>query len=244
MNVLKTAQHRAGLNVAISKVYTSLALLGALVLIGIFASRLLVGYKGDYGDWLFVLLGCIVIGMLIGSPIAYFVGRKNQKLIRKELEEMIAVEQWMLPKYQGFLTAIQQKIQDFPQEWRRQIEAAWEQGEQKAKAICIRDIEEAIEFLREQNRQASPQYKVKNQELFLLLQQELRASEASLDQLKNSVVSQISEEMLQRKFQSTEGSFNRAKRSFEEHRDIWQKKVDESQSTIAAAQEALRSFVS
>lgn len=243
MNVLRTAQHRAGLHAAIFKVYTPLVLLGALMLAGIFISRLL-GYEGEYGDWLFILLGCIVIGILVGSLIAYFVGRKNPRLIRKELEKMIAVEQWMLPRYQEVFADFQQGLQSLPQRWHDDMEEAWRKYERQATETSIYNLECAIEILREKDRKSSQQYKIRNQEMFLRLQQELRESEAFLEKLRGLATPQLPEEAKRKIFQSMQEDFNGIKKPLEAQRDAWQKKIEASLRTIAEAQKILKDFVS
>lgn len=243
MDVLKTARRQAGLNIAVLKVYTPLTLLGALMLIGIFISRLL-GYEGEYGDWLFILLGCIVIGILVGSPIAYFVGRKNPRLIRKELENMITIEQWMLPKYQEMLVEYQRELQNLPQKWHADMEEMWRECEQEATATSIRNLEHAIEVLRKKDRETSQQYKIRNQEVFLRLQQEVREGEAFLEKLRGLTALQLPEEAKQKMLQSTQEDFNGIKKSLEAQRDVWQEKINVSLQTIAEAQKNLKGFVS
>ena len=87
MNVLKTAQRRAGMHFAFNKVLTILI----LVMLALYCIILYLNYIGDTEDtkWLFVAIVVIGTSAPMEMVFGYVIARHNPVRIRRELDAIV-----------------------------------------------------------------------------------------------------------------------------------------------------------
>lgn len=239
MDILKTAGIRAGRNFSAFKVTLPLVYAMAMAFFG----AITVGYLGysEYAQWLILLAGCFLVLNPVVSTIAYFLARKNPKLIRQELEDLIECEQMIVEKSEKFLIKESQELENILQGYEASFERKWREGYQRGKNEALRMLQETLDALREANQQASAAERIRNQEYFILVHRAFSDCDVALEQMRN--YDPLANEKNQGRFQSAkEQVLSKIKQINTEFIEEWQEKIAESKRMIAEARSALQEF--
>lgn len=231
MDVLRNARHQVGTQFAVFRVFFPLVVVAAIVL----CALMYVGYS-EGNQWLATLLFFIEVMMFLLPVIAYFVARKNPRLIKNKLEEMVKVEEMVLKIYEESLNKYSQELKDLVENRRSHLEDLWQKNQKRIIEKSIADIERNIGRLIEMDQKASPAYKIKNQEQFILLHQLHRGYVDLLEFLKKLQTGPIPEETYEIIRQLTQESFDKLIKHVETNVDFFRGKVAESRSILSEAQ--------
>lgn len=235
MNVLKTARRQAGIQVAIFWVFLPLLAVGAVVLF----SLIFVGYS-EKNHWLVSVLMDVDAAILFAPIVAYFIARRNPKLVRKQLKEMLHIEKLILSKHETTLAEWLQKLKDVDNDHRAFFETLWTKGTEQAKEDMTLRVKKMMDSLWEIDKQATSGSKIRNQEKFLRLHQKLRESEEFLKSLEGMGNFPASEEDYREFARATERGLGELKNLLQKYAGGWKIKIAESRQIISEIQECLR----
>lgn len=236
MDVLKNARHRAGMHVAVFGWFFPLVVAAAIV----FFALLFVGYSGGDTDRFFIVLGDIVAMIFFVPAIAYFVARNNQKLVRKQLVEIIRCEGMLLPMYAVALARSTQTLQGAIQSRRWVFEAQLAEPMSQETVKMRGCVEKAMEELRDEERGASSKEKLQNQEHFLLLHRTIREFELMYERLDNAKTLSLSEGAYSKFCQVTQANFEKYIETLRTNVCLWEGKIAASKRTISEASKCLQ----